>query len=185
MKKGFAYLLKNLSDSVFEMMLKLGEEHNTSMCVYYTEDLASYLIGDSENLQDKMAMFKNFAADKIGKIDIELASDGRYGIRVYSEGIDKIMESNPRRYFLNELIEKIRDRNCGINEITDIFAKESEDYVCEEIDDSEFQYVVCFKDENIDEYKYCFTFDAMGSYYHRLIDYDFDKIIHHSCGLGH
>ena len=130
-------------------------------------------------------MFKDFVADKLGKIDMEIASDRRYGLRVYSDEIDKIMKSNPRRFFLRELIDKIRDRNCTIDEIKNIFEKESADYVCEEINDSEFQYVIYFRDANIDEYKYCFTFDIMGSYYHRLIDYDFETIIHHNCNVGH
>ena len=69
--------------------------------------------------------------------------------------------------------------------VKNIFEKESADYVCEEINDSEFQYVIYFRDANIDEYKYCFTFDIMGSYYHRLIDYDFETIIHHNCNVGH
>ena len=180
MKKGYSYLLKNLSDSIFEMMLKLGEKHNSSMCIYYTEDLAAFLLGtDVDKTAEKIIAFKPYAEERLGRIDVERASDGRYGIRVYSEGIDKIMDSNPRKAFLNELIEKIRDRSCSIDEIKKILAKESSDFVCEEIDDSEFQYVVYFKDESIDEYKYCFTFDVMGSYYHRLIDYDFDKLVHH------
>ncbi len=186
MEKGYSYLLKNLSDSIFEMMLKLGERHNSSMCIYYTADLAAYLMGVSENdVDSKMADFRPFIAGELGRCDIEKASDGRIGIRVYSDGIDKIMESNPRKHFLNELIEKIRDRHCSIDEIREIFEKESAEYICEEIDDSEFQYVVYFKDKNIDEYKYCFTFDVMGSYYHRLIDYDFDRLVHHSCELEH
>lgn len=185
MKKGFEYLLKNLSDSVFEMMLKLGEERSSGICIYYTEDLLSYLIGEDDVSSDKLIKFKDFVADKLGKIDMEIASDGRYGLRVYSDEIDKITKSNPRRVFLRELIDKIRDRNCTIDEIKNIFEKESADYVCEEINDSEFQYVIYFRDANIDEYKYCFTFDIMGSYYHRLIDYDFETIIHHNCNVGH
>ena len=56
---------------------------------------------------------------------MEIASDRRYGLRVYSDEIDKIMKSNPRRFFLRELIDKIRDRNCTIDEIKNIFEKES------------------------------------------------------------
>ncbi|MCD8037469.1 MAG: DUF3877 family protein, partial [Clostridiales bacterium] len=166
MEKGYSYLLKNLSDSIFEMMLKLGESHNSSMCIYYTPDLAAYLLGmDEKAVDSEMAGFKVFVNNELGRTDIEKASDGRIGIRVYSEGIDKIMASNPRKHFLQELIDKIRGRNCSIDEIKEIFEKESSDFVCEEIDDSEFQYVVYFKDKNIDESKYCVTFDVMGSYY--------------------
>ncbi|MBD9219402.1 MAG: hypothetical protein EGQ35_03630 [Clostridiales bacterium] len=181
MESGKDYLLKNLSDSIFEMMLKLDEQHNSSMCIYYTQELAAFLLGcKKEELPEKLNEFKTYAEKKLGRVDVETASDNRYGIRVYSNGIDIIMESNPRRFFLRQLIDTIRGRNCTLEQIKEIFAAESQDYVCEEIDDSEFQYVVYFKDENIDEYKYCFTFDVMGSYYHRLIDYDFDTIVHAS-----
>ncbi len=182
MEKGYSYFLKNLSDSIFEMMLKLGEEYNSSMCIYYTKDLGAFLIGVTEdNVEEKLPELKKYIEERLGRTDVEFASDGRFGVRVYSDGIDKIMDINPRKHFLNELIEKIRDRSCSIDEIKKIFEKESNDYICEEIDDSEFQYVVYFKDENIDEYKYCFTFDVMGSYYHRLIDYDFERLVHHKC----
>lgn len=186
MKSGLEYLYKNLCDSIFEMMLKLGESHNSSISIYYTPDLVSYLIGTNTNeVAEKLIEFKSFVMEQLGDIDIEVASDNRYGIRVYSEGIDKIMQSNPRRFFLRKLIEAIRKRDCGIERIKEIFDEESSDFVCEEVDDSEFQYVIYFNDENIDEYKYCFTFDAMGSYYHRLIDYDYERLIHDSCGLKH
>lgn len=182
MKRGMEYLEKNLCDSIFEMMLKLDEIHNSSICIYYTYDLAAYLINtDIDNLFNELAKFKEFAGNSLGRINIETGSDSRIGIRVFSDGIDKIMQSNPRRFFLRKLIEAIRYRDCGIDKIKEIFAEETDDFTCKEINDSEFQYVVYFNDENIDEYKYCFTFDAMGSYYHRLIDYDFDHLVHDSC----
>lgn len=186
MKSGLEYLEKNLCDSIFEMMLKLEESHNSSICIYYTPDLAAYLIGaDTGKLNEKLMEFKSFVKERLGNIDVETAFDNRYGIRVYADGIDKIMQSNPRRFFLRKLIDVIRKRDCGIERIKEIFAEESNDFVCKEIDNSEFQYVVYFKDKNIDEYKYCFTFDVMGSYYHRLIDYDFEQLIHDSCDLKH
>ena len=186
MEKGYSYLLKNLSDSIFEMMLKLQEEHNNSMCIYYTPDLAAYLLGISEDeAASNIYEFKNYANPHIGDISISTASDGRIGIKVFSDGIDIIMNSNPRRFFLRELIEKIRFRNCNLESIKEVFEKEGAPFICENVDDSEFQHVIYFEDENIDEYKYCFTFDVMGSYYHRLIDYDFEKLIHHNCGHKH
>lgn len=186
MEKGYSYLLKNLSDSIFEMMIKLDETTSNSMCIYYTEDLAAYLLGvPKENIKDEIYSFKNYISDELGKTDITFTSDGRFGIVVYSDGIEKIMASNPRKLFLKELIEKIRSRNCSLNEIKHIFEKENSNYICEKINNSEFQYVLYFIDKNIDEYKYCFTFDIMGSYYHRLIDYDFDALIHDNCGHKH
>jgi len=186
MKSGFEYLEKNLCDSIFEMMLKLQENHSSSICIYYTPDLAAYLIGtDINKLNNKLIEFKSFVKERIGKIDIELASDKRYGIRVYADGIDKIMQSNPRRFFLKKLIEAIRKRDCSIEKIKQIFAEESSDFICKKINNSEFQYLVYFIDENIDEYNYRFTFDVMGSYYHRLIDYDLEHLLHDSCDLKH
>ncbi|GFI62432.1 hypothetical protein IMSAG049_01614 [Clostridiales bacterium] len=132
---------------------------------------------------DKILKFPEYCEKELGSVTIDKASDGRFGIKVYSDGIIKIMESNPRRFFLKELIKKIRNRDCTIDDVKKIFEKESPNYVCDEIDNSEFQYVVYFLDKDIDEYKYCFTFDSMGSYYHRVIDYDYEKLIRHNCGL--
>ena len=186
MNRGMEYLEKNLCDAIFEMMLKFNENHDSSICMYYTPDLAAYLLGcEIGSIYEDLSDFKKYTSEHLGKIDIETASDGRIGIRVYTDGIDHIMQSNPRRFFLKKLVEAIRNRECTIDTIKSIFAEESKDFVCDEVDNSEFQYVVYFKDENIDEYKYCFTFDVMGSYYHRLIAHDFESLIHDSCGLKH
>ena len=53
--------------------------------VYKRQDLLSYLIGEDDVSSDKLIMFKDFVADKLGKIDMEIASDRRYGLRVYSD----------------------------------------------------------------------------------------------------
>ena len=88
MESGKDYLLKNLSDSIFEMMLKLDEQHNSSMCIYYTQELAAFLLGcKKEELPEKLNEFKTYAEKKLGRVDVETASDNRYGIRVYSNGI--------------------------------------------------------------------------------------------------
>ena len=89
------------------------------------------------------------------------------------------MKFNSDRIFLKTLIEKVRDRNCSIQDIKQVFEAESSKYCCIETEGDEFQYVVYFEDSGIDEYKYCFTFDAMGSYYHRFTDYDFKNMVSH------
>jgi len=51
------------------------------------------------------------------------------------------------------------------------------EFICEESKNDEFQYVIYFKDSTIDPFRYCFAFDQMGGYYHRLLDYDYQKVI--------
>lgn len=180
MEKGYGYLLKNLMDSVYEMMLKLGEKESSGICIYYTSDLMSFLLGtEEEEIQSKLKDFPAFAKSCIDDVNIEYLKDGRIGIKVFKSGIDKIMTLNSDRKFLKTLIEKVRDRNCSIEDIKQVFEAESSKYCCIETEGDEFQYVVYFEDSGIDEYKYCFTFDAMGSYYHRFTDYDFKNMVSH------
>ncbi len=181
MEKGYNYLLKNLTDSVYEMMLKLDEEKSNGISVYYTPDLISYLLGEDENSAlSKIDGFSEFAKGHIGTISIDHLKDGRIGIKVGRDGIGSIMYANSEKIFLKNLIKKVRDRKSSIQDIKNIFEEESAEYKCIETFGDEFQYVIYFEDSSIDEYKYCFTFDAMGSYYHRFTDYDFDKLASHN-----
>lgn len=178
MERGYSYLLKNLMDSVYEMMLKLDEKESSGICIYYTPDLTAYLLGGGD-IKNKLKGLPSFAEGKLGKISVSYTDDGRIGLSVGRDGIDYIMRTNSERRFLKNLIEKVRDRNCTIDDIKRIFEAESENYRCIETSGDEFNYVVYFMDSSIDEYKYCFTFDVMGSYYHRFTDYDYKKLTSH------
>ena len=178
----YKHLEKNISDMIYEGMVKLGDKGGENVSIFYDNALLCYLLGldKNDNAKDYFDEFKESVKNTIGEIDIK-PSNGRFQFTVNSKGTKYIYDNNSKRTFLKDLIKALNERNCTLADIIDIFKKENENVIVEEIDNSEFQYVIYFADKNIDEFRYCFTFDSMGKYYHRLLEYDFDKIVHDSC----
>ncbi len=63
----------------------------------------------------------------------------------------------------------------NIDDVLEIFRNSGEDFVLENSDHPEFKYVLYFKDNTVDKFKYCFNFDELGSYYHRLLDFSYEQ----------
>jgi hypothetical protein len=176
----YTHLEKNISDMIFEGLIKIGYVDKQRISVYYDLGLLSYLLGVEmlafEQWRECFSGFKAFTADRL--IGLEIKRQGhRFEFSVSGEGVDYIYKNNKSRKFLKELIAVLNRTDCTLEQITDVFQKVSEDIVIEKASHPEFQYVIYFKDKEIDEFKYCISFDEMGHYYHRLLDYDFEKVI--------
>lgn len=176
---GFINLEENIQTTIYEGLLKLGFENNDSFSIYYDLDLLSYLLGVSFDTEEEclgyLQDFIYFVKDRLADIAI-LLERKRFKFTVTEEGIAFIYKNNDGNRFLKELIETVKTHSFTLKDILHIFGQYSKDYVCEEINNSEFQYVIYFKDSSFDKFKYCFTFDQMGGYYHRLLDFSYNKI---------
>jgi len=183
MKKNydFKHLEKNISDMIFESLIKIGYIEEQRISVYYDEGLLCYLLGikdmAKENWRICLASFKEYVSPRLSDLEIKRQGD-RFEFSVSGDGVRYIYEHNHSRSFLKSLVEVLQDRNCVLEDILPIFEEVSSDVITEVIRHSEFQYVIYFVDKSIDEFKYCFTFDEMGHYYHRLLDYDFEKVVY-------
>ncbi len=179
----FARLKKNISDMIYEGMVKIGYQQN-SVSVYYNSGLLAFLLGtEAENMtaglwKDGIAAFKKYVEPEFGMITVKRKGD-RFEFQVPEEGVRYIYEHNESREFLNKLVAVLKAETVTLEEVLTVFREVSEDLEIQEVDNSEFQYVISFKDTSIDEFKYCFTFDEMGHYYHRLVDYDLEQVLHH------
>lgn len=170
-------LERNISDTIYEGIMKIGFAENEPMKIYYDLGLLCQLL-DCEEDADLKVLFPEFKKEvepRLGTLIIKRIK-GRFEFTVLGEGVRYIYENNSRRHFLKELIQALEKKDCTMEQILPIFRKESEDLTILEEDQGEFQYVVYFNDSSIDEFKYCFTFDEMGHYYHRLLDYDYHKL---------
>ncbi|MFU0827404.1 MAG: DUF based on E rectale Gene description [Lachnoclostridium sp.] len=178
--KGFIDLEENIETTIYEGLLKLGFEKNDSFSIYYDLDLLSYLLGvtfaTEEECLKYLQNFIIFVKDRLPDIKISLEGK-RFKFTVMEDGIAYIYKKNKDNHFLKELIETVKTHSFNLDDILKIFGKYSKEYVCEEINNSEFQYVIYFKDSTLDKFKYCFTFDQMGGYYHRLLDFSYNKIM--------
>lgn len=180
----FTHLEKNISDMIFEGMVKIGYMEGKSVSVFYDPGLVCYLLDTGEmeetSLQNCMVEFAEFVKPHFHDLKVKFEA-GRYEFAVPKEGVKYIYENNTSREFLKKLVQVLQGPACGLEEIIDVFREVSEHITVEEIQHSEFQYVITFQDKHIDEFHYCFTFDEMGHYYHRLLDYDFEKVVHCDC----
>lgn len=182
----FTHLEKNISDMVFEGMVKIGYMKDQSVSVYYDPGLLCYLLDvreeemDAKKLEKCLENFRTIVEPHFPGIVIKYAKK-RYEFCIAKEGVQYIWEHNQSREFLRKLVELLNEPSCTLEQITAVFREVSQEITIEEINHSEFQYVISFRDPSIDEFRYCFTFDEMGHYYHRLLDYDFEQVLHCEC----
>lgn len=182
MKKETAFkeLEKNIETTIYEGILKLGYNSDEALSIYYDLDLLNYLLQKdfAENTQclDYLQEFIVYFNPRLNSINISLEK-GRFKFTVPKEGIAYIYNENQNNNFLREIIQMVKTHNFTLDDVLTVFRHYSNEFVCEEMSNSEFQYVIYFKDSNIDKFKYCFSFDEMGGYYHRLLDYSFHKIM--------
>ena len=176
---GFINLEENIETTIYEGLLKLGYQNNESFSIYYDLDLLNHLLhtafDSKEVCLNYLQEFKTYAAKHLFDLEIFLERN-RFKFTVPKDGIAYIYknENNP---FLKDLIQTVNTHSFTLEDILAIFSRYTDEYVCEKIDNDEFQYVLYFKDSSMDKFKYCFTFDEMGGYYHRLLDFSFDKIL--------
>lgn len=163
-------LYKNIVDQVKEVQQKLGYVKET-VRLYYQLSTVNALLGTS------FVTFK----DVDEAIDIDGITtkvyDNRLLVCVSPDLCEKIHreDNNP---FLMDIIELFQTKhNCTIEEICSVFAKYSESYICDKIDNGEFDYAVHFVDETIDEYYYCIKFEGHHSIYHRFMKEDYLEIM--------
>ncbi|HIT90765.1 MAG TPA: DUF3877 family protein [Candidatus Merdenecus merdavium] len=180
MKYNYAHLEKNISDMIFEGLLKIGYFKEQRISIYYDKGLLSYLLGvdylEEEEYASCFKGFKEYVSSTLPDLVIKRQKE-RFEFSVSSEGVSYIYHNNSSRKFLKELIDVLNKKECTLEEIIHVFESVSKEIVVDHVEHPEFQYVIYFKDKDMDEFKYCISFDEMGHYYHRLIDYDFHKIM--------
>lgn len=177
---GFLQLEENIETTIYEGLLKLGFENDDSFSIYYDLDLLNHLLETSFTSNEECLLLLNdfivFVFDRLKDIKIILERN-RFKFTVFQNGIEYINQHNSSNMFLKDLIAKVKGHVFTLDDILAIFRKYSNEFVCEEIKNSEFQYVIYFKDNTVDKFKYCFTFDQMGGYYHRLLDFSYQKVM--------
>jgi hypothetical protein len=179
--QGYQLLEENIETTIYEGLLKLGYQKDESFSIYYDLDLLNHLLDttyvNNEECLEHLQQFKTFVAGHLYNVHISLEKN-RFKFTVPKGGITYINQLSDKYEFLTDIINKVKTHSFQLEDIKAIFEKYTKHYICEEIDNSEFQYVLYFKDKTIDPFKYCFTFDEMGGYYHRLLDFSYEKIMH-------
>lgn len=176
MKQSINYerLLDHIQSTVYEGILKLGYHEKERISIYYDLDLINYLLEQTfDTTKEALTVLEKCP---FSFPDVSLQNN-RFQFRIYGTLLETIYHTGEKNSFLKDMIHLVRTHQFTLEDVKSIFEKQTTNYTCEEIHESEFQYVLYFNDKTINQYKFCFSFDAFGGYYHRLLDYDYNKIM--------
>lgn len=175
--KKFYRIFNSITSTIYEGIVKIGYETNTSMSIYYDLGLINYLLDSNYQTNEECFCALQEFMNEVNKTEellvIKMAKQ-RFQFTMTALGIQMILSDYEKKPFLKDLVELVRTHHFTLQDVKDVFQKYDSDYKCEESDNEEFQYVFSFTNKDIDEYIYCFNMD--DCYYHRLLPYDFEQL---------
>jgi hypothetical protein len=178
LKPDFKTLENNIIDVIKEEQIKLGYRKET-IRLYYPMDSLNSLLGADMTRNELMSVldqFCHYAKEHLGEVEYS-CNDKRFCIVIPEKGVAYVQEEVKDRSFLEEFIGKIREHNCSIEDILQIFYRYSSHVKCEKINNGEFDYLIYFEDGNPDSYRYCIKFEECHAIYHRFTISDYENFI--------
>jgi Domain of unknown function, E. rectale Gene description (DUF3877) len=169
-------LQNNIIDVIKEEQIKIGYKSET-IRLYYPLESVCNLLGASytiKELQVVLEKFCQYAKALLG--DVKFSNkDTRFCFVIPPSGVNYVHEMVEENYFLREFIEKVSLHNATLEEILNIFYKYSDNVICDEMDNGEFDYLIYFKEEKPDSYRYCLKFEDCHTIYHRFTKADYEN----------
>ncbi|MGF7142486.1 hypothetical protein HNQ56_000904 [Anaerotaenia torta] len=172
-------LEKVICDTIKEEQIKLGYEKETIRLYYPMRSLANILEEDLKEYTGMDKALEQFAlrtADKLGRLKISHNGD-RYCILIPPAGAAYVHENYGDNPFLSAFIDIIRRNDCTLEQIMEVFYSFSGEVECEKSATDEFDYVIYFRDNAADDYRYCIKFDYGHTVYHRFTPGDFENLM--------
>ena len=164
---------------IHEAQVKLGYTQE-SVRLYYFKKSMEQLLRIEETTEEQFAAtleaFLQVAKVGLGEIRISHVGE-RYEILIPPTGVAYVYETYKENRFLSKLIEVLGKQNVTLEQIKEVFAMQSRDFVCEKVEGAEFDYVLYYNNAEIDEFYYCFSMGEMGAYYHRFTKEDYASIL--------
>lgn len=170
-------LIKNISDQVKELQIKLGYARET-VRLYYPASSLNALLGTGDKSAQELAEILNgdpaLQEGPLGKVEFTPRKE-RVEVHVPPEGVAYVHDFVETPAFLQDLVSFFQSHHHGtIREILEIFARYSEDYHCIRMPEgADFDYVIYFEDPSIDEYCYCIRDEMEHTIYHRFTREDY------------
>ncbi len=175
-KPDFKELEHNIIEVIKEEQIKLGYASETIRLYYPLESICNLLGADGtiKEMCNTLNQFCEFVKSRLGEMEF-FHTGTRFCFIIPPEGMDYVHESIEENYFLRDFIEKISSHKCTFDELLNVFNKYSNDVICEEMNNGEFDYLIYFKDQIPDAYKYCIKFENCHAIYHRFTRADYEK----------
>ncbi len=175
----YSMLEKVICDTIKEEQIKLGFEKETIRLYYPMRSLANILeveLEDPFKMDEVLETFAGTVENKLGRLKISRNAD-RYCILIPPAGVVYVHETYEENPFLTAFIDTVKKHDCKLEQILEVFHTFSDQVECEKSITDEFDYVIYFKDNAADHYRYCIKFDYGHTIYHRFIPKDFDHLL--------
>lgn len=174
----YKLLEKVICDTIKEEQIKLGYERETIRLYYPMSSLVNILeedIRDTGELDEALKGFVIAIGGKLGELKISHTGE-RYCIIVPPEGAAYVHEAYGDNPFLAAFIKEISQHGCKLDTLLEVFHSYSNKVVCENSPSEEFDYVIYFKDDSMDDYRYCIKFEGSHTTYHRFLQKDYELL---------
>lgn len=173
--------VQNMIDQIKEAQIKLGYVKETVRLYYPVASFQELLGTDAESTDELLALLEEdpaFSHTVLGELSIH-AHKGRIEVSIPPEGSEYVYRNVPEPAFLKDIIELFGSHhNCSISQVCEVFAKYSQDYVCEKMPEGmDFDYVLYFRDSSIDAYCYCIKEEMGHTIYHRFTKEDYQGLL--------
>lgn len=173
MLKNIEQVKKNITDQIMEAQLKLGFVKETVRFYYPLESLNA-LLGTSYEQPQTLC-------EDLGRICSSFdfcVHQGRIEVSVPADYVEYVHREVPASPFLKTLIELFQNNHLlELSQIKAVFGKFGS-YVCQNMPEgADFDYVIYFDDQTMDEYYYCIKMEMGHTIYHRFTKSDYQKMI--------
>ena len=170
----FDKLERNLIDIIKEEQAKLGffEE---DIRLYYPLSSLNHFFDSTDNageMQERLEHFPEGFTDRLGNIRVTHKGD-RFCFHIPAKGTVFVHENTAPNEFIRQLVELVGRHGCTMNEIENLFHTYSENILCENMDNGEFDCLIRFLDKPEDPYYYCFKDEGCHIIYHRFLPADY------------
>lgn len=172
----FKELENNIIEVIKEEQIKLGYASETIRLYYPLESICNLLGQDyaAKEMNDTLNEFCEFVKTRLGDVEF-FNKETRYCFVIPPKGVDYVHDSIEENYFLRDFINKISSHDCTLDDLLKVFHQYSNDVVCEKMNNGEFDYLIYFKDQMPDAYKYCIKFENCHAIYHRFTRTDYEN----------
>lgn len=177
-EEAYRLLENNVIDTIHEWQVKLGYTEEM-IRIYYNRDSLEHLVmlqlPTIKEAKSFLIAWREQVKSHFG--EVHLSNNGeRFCIGIPAEGTKYVHEQRKGSTFLIDLMEVLKESSCTIEQILEVFKKQSSGVICEKATDEEFDYVIYYEDEDVDSFRYCFSLGEMGAFYHRFSEYDYQTI---------
>ncbi len=171
-------LATNIVDVIKEEQIKLGyrKEH---IRLYYPVASLNTLMATELSCEDMKTLLQDYFKEReemFGDVEITYRMD-RFCIHLPEHATEYVYEHTPHTGFLYDFLDVISGHDITIEDIVAVFKKYSDQVYFEKMRDQEFDYLIYFKSESPDAYRYCVTDEGHHMIYHRYTKEDYEELM--------